>query len=209
MQVVSKKFDYKSVVVAGYNKCGVEYDLHKEGGLECSIDYLFNTLPDKAKVLDVGCGAGRPVASLLSKKFDVLVVGSGITGGWAAKEFCERGFDTLMIERGRVVEHRKDYIGEGKPVWDFDNRMKVDNLLIQQQHQIQKDCYAFHDGTKHFFGNDRDLPYDTAKGTDFRWIRANQLGGKSLLWHRQSYRMCPDDFLANKRDGHGNDWPIR
>ncbi|MCP3967653.1 MAG: class I SAM-dependent methyltransferase [Lentisphaerae bacterium] len=72
MQVVSKKFDYKSVVVAGYNKCGVEYDLHKEGGLECSIDYLFNTLPDKAKVLDVGCGAGRPVASLLSKKFDVL-----------------------------------------------------------------------------------------------------------------------------------------
>lgn len=144
-----------------------------------------------------------------TKKFDVLVVGSGITGGWAAKEFCERGFETLMIERGRVVEHRKDYLGEGKPVWDYDNRMKVDNLLVEQQHKIQKDCYAFHDGTKHFFGNDRDLPYETAKDTDFRWIRANQLGGKSLLWHRQSYRMCPDDFLANKRDGHGNDWPIR
>ncbi len=144
-----------------------------------------------------------------NNKFDVLIVGSGITGGFAAKEFCERGFNTLMIERGRVVEHRVDYPGEGKPVWDYDNRMKVDNLLAEQQHKIQKDCYAFHDGTKHFFGNDRDLPYQTAEGTDFRWIRANQLGGKSLLWHRQSYRMCPDDFLANKRDGHGNDWPIR
>ncbi|WP_342805496.1 GMC family oxidoreductase [Alteromonas sp. M12] len=144
-----------------------------------------------------------------NEKFDVLVVGSGITGGWAAKEFCERGFKTLMIERGRVVEHRKDYVAEGKPVWDYENRSKVDNLLIEQQYKIQKDCYAFHDGTKQFFGNDRDLPYETADGTDFRWIRANQLGGKSLLWHRQSYRMCEDDFLANKRDGVGNDWPIR
>lgn len=144
-----------------------------------------------------------------NNKFDVLIVGSGITGGWAAKEFCERGFNTLMIERGRVVEHRVDYEGEGKPVWDFENRTKVDNLLVEQQYKIQKDCYAFHDATKHFFGNDRDLPYQTEKGTDFRWIRANQLGGKSLLWHRQSYRMCPDDFLANQRDGVGNDWPIR
>ncbi|GAC16608.1 GMC oxidoreductase [Aliiglaciecola lipolytica] len=144
-----------------------------------------------------------------NNKFDVLIVGSGITGGWAAKEFCERGFKTLMIERGRVVEHRKDYISEGKPVWDYANRTKVDNLLVEQQHKIQKDCYAFHDGTKHFFGNDRDLPYETSEKTDFRWIRANQLGGKSLLWHRQSYRMCADDFLANKRDGVGIDWPIR
>jgi choline dehydrogenase-like flavoprotein len=144
-----------------------------------------------------------------SKKFDAIIVGSGITGGWAAKEFTERGLNTLMIERGRVVEHRKDYLAEGKGAWEFNNRTKVDNLLVEQQQSIQKDCYAYHDGTKHFFGNDRDLPYTTAKGTDFRWIRANQLGGKSLLWHRQSYRMCPDDFLANKRDGFGNDWPLR
>ena len=141
--------------------------------------------------------------------FDVIIVGSGITGGWAAKEFCERGFKTLMIERGRVVEHRKDYIGENKGPWEFNNRMQVDNLLVNEQHKIQKQCYAFNDATKHFFGNDKDLPYSVAEGTKFSWIRANQLGGKSLLWHRQSYRYSDFDFNANKADGYGNDWPIR
>lgn len=141
--------------------------------------------------------------------FDAIVVGSGITGGWAAKEFCERGFKTLMIERGRVVEHRKDYIGESKPPWMFENRTKVDNLLVEQQHSVQKKCYAFTDATKHFFGNDRDLPYTTEEGTGFDWIRGNQLGGKSLLWHRQSYRLSDYDFEANKADGEGIDWPIR
>ncbi|EWH11397.1 FAD dependent oxidoreductase [Catenovulum agarivorans DS-2] len=132
-----------------------------------------------------------------------------MTGGWAAKEFCEKGFKTLMVERGRVVEHRKDYIAEGKAPWQYENRTKVDNLLVEQQYKIQKQCYAFHDGTKHFFGNDRDLPYTTKDGTEFSWIRANQLGGKSLLWHRQSYRLSDYDFKANKADGVGNDWPIR
>lgn len=141
--------------------------------------------------------------------FDVLVVGSGITGGWAAKEFCEKGLKTLMIERGRVVEHRRDYIGEGKGPWQFENRTKVDNLLVEQQYGVQKKCYAFSDATKHFFGNDRDLPYSTEKGTGFDWIRANQLGGKSILWHRQSYRLSDFDFNANKADGHGIDWPVR
>ena len=141
--------------------------------------------------------------------YDAIVVGSGITGGWAAKEFCERGMQTLMIERGRVVEHRKDYITEGKGPWEFENRTKVDNLLTEQKYAVQKKCYAFSDMTKHFFGNDKDLPYSTEEGTGFDWIRANQLGGKSLLWHRQSYRLSDFDFAANKADGHGNDWPIR
>jgi choline dehydrogenase-like flavoprotein len=141
--------------------------------------------------------------------FDAIVVGSGISGGWAAKEFCERGFKTLMIERGRVVEHRKDYIGEGIPPWQQSHRNKVDNLLVEQKYKIQQECYAFNDSTKHFFGNDRDLPYKTAKDTQFSWIRGNQLGGKSLLWHRQSYRLSDHDFAANSLDGHGNDWPIR
>ena len=144
-----------------------------------------------------------------SEKFDVLVVGSGITGGWAAKEFCERGFKTLMIERGRVVEHRKDYITEGKGPWEFEHRTKVDNLLVEQQYSKQRQCYAFNDATKHFFGNDRDLPYSTEKDTKFTWIRGNQLGGKSLLWHRQSYRFSDFDFEANVADGEGIDWPIR
>lgn len=141
--------------------------------------------------------------------FDVIIVGSGITGGWAAKEFCEKGLKTLMIERGRVVEHRKDYVGEHKGPWEFPNRMKVDNLLVEEQHKIQQQCYAFNDATKHFFGNDRDLPYSVEKGTGFSWIRGNQLGGKSLTWHRQSWRYSDFDFNANKADGLGIDWPIR
>ncbi|MBT0584982.1 GMC oxidoreductase [Alteromonas oceanisediminis] len=141
--------------------------------------------------------------------FDVIVVGSGISGGWAAKEFTERGFKTLMIERGRKVEHRKDYPTEGKGPWQFPQRQKVDNLLIEEQYKVQSKSYAFNDATKHFFGNDRDLPYSTEDGTDFRWFRGNQLGGKSLTWHRQSYRMSEFDLNANKADGHGNDWPIR
>lgn len=143
------------------------------------------------------------------EEFDVLVVGSGITGGWAAKEFTERGFKVLMIERGRVVEHRKDYPTEAKPAWSFPNRTKVNNLLTEHQYKVQSNSYAFNDTTKHFFGNDRDLPYSTEEGTDFHWIRGNQLGGKSLIWHRQSYRMSEYDFTANANDGHGNDWPIR
>ncbi|GAA6203613.1 MULTISPECIES: GMC family oxidoreductase [Thalassotalea] len=144
-----------------------------------------------------------------TEEYDALVIGSGISGGWAAKEFCERGLKTLMVERGRVVEHRKDYIGENKGPWEFANRMQVDNLLVEEQYQVQKKCYAFHDATKHFFGNDKDLPYSTEEGTDFTWIRANQLGGKSLLWHRQSYRFSDNEFNANKADGIGNDWPVR
>jgi choline dehydrogenase-like flavoprotein len=144
-----------------------------------------------------------------NEEFDVVVVGSGITGGWAAKEFTERGYKVLMIERGRVVEHRKDYPTEGKPPWTFPNRTKVNNLLVEQTQKVQSSSYAFNDMTKHFFGNDRDLPYSTEEGTGFDWIRANQLGGKSLLWHRQSYRMSQYDFEANAKDGHGNDWPIR
>jgi len=144
-----------------------------------------------------------------SEIYDAIVIGSGISGGWAAKEFCERGHKTLMIERGRVVEHRKDYFGENTPMWQQEHRGRVENILVDQQYNIQKQCYAFGNTTKQFFGNDRDLPYTTKKGTEFSWIRANQLGGKSLLWHRQTYRFGEYDFNANKLDGHGNDWPIR
>jgi choline dehydrogenase-like flavoprotein len=144
-----------------------------------------------------------------TRHFDVLVVGSGVTGGWAAKEFTERGFKTLMVERGRNVEHRKDYPTEGKGPWEFPERTKVNNLLVEQQYPIQSQCYAFTDATKHFFCNDRDLPYTTEEDTGFVWIRGSQLGGKSLTWHRQVYRMSQFDFQANKADGHGNDWPIR
>ncbi|ASP49348.1 GMC oxidoreductase [Cognaticolwellia beringensis] len=144
-----------------------------------------------------------------SEVYDAIVIGSGISGGWAAKELCERGLKTLMIERGRVVEHRKDYTGENTPMWRQEHRGRVENLLTDQQHSVQKQCYAFGNTTKQFFGNDRDLPYQTKEGTTFSWIRGNQLGGKSLTWHRQCYRLGEYDFNANKVDGYGTDWPIR
>lgn len=141
--------------------------------------------------------------------FDAIVVGSGITGGWAAKELTEKGLKTLLVERGRPVEHRKDYVGEGVKPWQMPFRGKIENSIVEEQHYIQKKCYAFNDATKHFFGNDKDYPYSTPKDKPFDWIRGNQLGGKSLLWHRQSYRWSEHDFTANARDGQGTDWPIR
>jgi len=143
-----------------------------------------------------------------SEEFDVIVVGSGMTGGWAAKEFTERGLKVLMIERGRIVRHRLDYSGENKRPWESEYRLEVSKEAAAEQ-QIQKQCYAYNDHTKQFFGNDKDLPYSTPDNQPFTWIRANQLGGKSLLWHRQSYRMSDYDFKANAHDGVGNDWPLR
>ncbi|MEO7496150.1 MAG: GMC family oxidoreductase [Massilia sp.] len=144
-----------------------------------------------------------------AEQFDAIVVGSGITGGWAAKELCERGLRTLMVERGRPVEHRSDYIGEGVDAWNMPNRGQVEEKLAAEQFAVQRKCYAFDDHTKHFFNNDRDMPYSTPADKPFDWIRGNQLGGKSLMWARQSYRWSDYDFKANLEDGHGVDWPIR
>ncbi len=143
------------------------------------------------------------------EKFDAIVIGSGISGGWAAKELTEKGLKTLMIERGGKVEHRVDYPTEGKPTWDFSTRNVVDKKLVDEQYSVQKKCYAFKDNTKHFFGNDKDYPYETPKDKNFTWIRGNQFGGKSLLWARNCFRWSDYDFTANKKDGHGVDWPIR
>lgn len=141
--------------------------------------------------------------------FDAIVVGSGISGGWAAKELTEKGLKTLMVERGRPVEHRTDYVGEGVKPWQMPFRGQIEKSVVDEQHYVQKKCYAFNDATKHFFGNDKDYPYSTPKDKPFEWIRGNQLGGKSLLWHRQSYRWSELNFKSNAEDGHGVDWPIR
>jgi choline dehydrogenase-like flavoprotein len=143
------------------------------------------------------------------ERFDAIVVGSGITGGWAAKELTERGLKVLMIERGRPVEHGVDYIGENRDPWTMPNRGQVDVRVAEEQFPVQRQCYAFDEHTKHFFNNDRDMPYSTPDARPFSWIRGNQLGGKSLMWARQSYRWSDLDFEANLKDGHGVDWPIR
>lgn len=144
-----------------------------------------------------------------TKTYDAIVVGSGISGGWVAKELCENGLNVLLVERGSPVRHGADYIGEGKAPWDLPHGGAVDRELADEQYHVQRKCYAFNDATRHFFGNDRDLPYATAEGTNFDWIRGNRLGGRSILWHRQSYRWAPIDFEENLRDGNGCDWPIR
>jgi choline dehydrogenase-like flavoprotein len=138
--------------------------------------------------------------------FDAIVVGSGISGGWAAKELCEKGLKTLVLERGRNVEHIKDYPTAHKFPWELPHRGRL-TAADYESHPIQRKCYAFGEDTKHFFVNDSDQPYTQIKGFD--WIRGYQVGGKSLLWARQCYRLSPMDFEANARDGVGVDWPIR
>lgn len=141
--------------------------------------------------------------------FDVIVVGSGMSGGWAAKELTEKGLKTLILERGQQVEHSEDYISEGIPPWDMKLNDQVDRNLADKEYYVQKKCYAFAGSTKHFFANDKENPYVQEEDTTFDWIRGYHVGGRSLLWARQSYRWSDLDFNANKMDKNGIDWPIR
>src|SRR6267143_2510605 len=141
--------------------------------------------------------------------YDAIVVGSGITGGWAAKELCERGLRTLVIERGRHVEHGKDYVTEWLKPWQFAHRGRGEQQLYERDYPIQSKNYAFGEATRHFFVNDREHPYVTDGTQEFRWIRGHHLGGRSLIWGRACWRWSDLDFEANARDGHGVDWPIR
>ena len=156
-----------------------------------------------------GFGANTTMPSEISNDFDAIVVGSGISGGWAAKELTERGLKVLLLERGRNVTHRQDYVTEGKAAWEMPYAGQIPESLTESDYAVQNQCYAFSDYTKHFFVNDRENPYATPDNKPFSWIRGHQLGGRSLLWHRHSYRLSALDFEANKLDGHGTDWPIR
>ena len=141
--------------------------------------------------------------------YDAIVVGSGITGGWAAKELTEKGLKTLVLERGRYVEHGKDYITEHKAPWQFKYRGRGERQLYEDEYAVQRQCYAFGEATKHFFVNDRENPYTHDPDKPFTWIRGYHLGGRSLMWGRQCYRWSDLDFEANARDGFGVDWPLR
>lgn len=145
----------------------------------------------------------------IQTSFDVIVVGSGITGGYAAMELTKKGLKVLMLDRGRHIEHQKDYVGEHQPPWQFKYRDEGDRKLFDRDHAVQKKCYALKESTKQFFVNDRENPYTTDEDKPFYWLRGNQLGGRSLMWGRQCYRWSDLDFTANAKDGHGVDWPIR
>jgi len=141
---------------------------------------------------------------IVQNTYDAIVVGSGISGGWAAKELCEKGLKTLVLERGRNVVHVKDYPTALKNPWNFDHR------LINTQKDIEQcpiQSTAFDEGNKHFFVNDKEHPYIQEK--PFHWIRGYQVGGRSLTWGRQCYRLSDLDFEANAKEGIAVDWPIR
>ncbi|MEO0031832.1 MAG: hypothetical protein RIS94_1590 [Pseudomonadota bacterium] len=145
----------------------------------------------------------------MEHQFDAIVVGSGITGGWAAKELTEAGLTVLMIERGRKIEHQVDYATETKAPWEMPFRGLGDAARYAREFAVQRKNRHFTEFTEGHFVNDRDNPYETGADTDFTWFRSYQLGGRSLTWGRQCYRWSDYDFGANKRDGHGTDWPIR
>ena len=146
--------------------------------------------------------------SPLAKTFDAIVVGSGISGGWAAKELCERGLRTLVLEAGRPIDPARDYV-EHVPPWEVRFRGKGDRKALERDQPIQKRCYACNEYSGKFFVNDRDNPYTFDPGKPFHWIRGRQVGGRSIMWGRQVYRWSDLDFEANARDGCGVDWPIR
>lgn len=138
--------------------------------------------------------------------FDAIVIGSGISGGWAAKEFCEKGLKTLVLERGRDVKHLKDYPTTNMMPWEFPHRMNVPQDIVQENPIVSK-CYNFREDSMHFFVKDKEHPYVQEK--PFDWIRGYQVGGRGLLWARQTQRWSDFDFEGPARDGFAVDWPIR
>lgn len=140
--------------------------------------------------------------------FDAIVVGSGISGGWAAKELTEHGLATLVLEAGGPVDPNTDFVEHVQP-WQMHFRGMGDRKSLERDHPVQRRCYACDEVGHKFFVNDNENPYTTPDDAPFTWFRGRQVGGRSITWGRQVYRWSDVDFTANARDGHGNDWPIR
>jgi choline dehydrogenase-like flavoprotein len=138
--------------------------------------------------------------------YDAIVIGSGISGGWAAKELTEKGLKTLVLERGRDVKHG-DYPTAMQDSWDFEGRVRLSNADLAKQLKQNRTGYTTHPASAHWFVNDLENPYSETKRFD--WMRGYHVGGRSLLWGRQSYRLSDLDFEANAKEGVAVDWPIR
>ncbi|WP_139959773.1 GMC oxidoreductase [Flavicella sediminum] len=143
----------------------------------------------------------------ITASYDAIVVGTGISGGWAAKELCENGLKTLVLERGRDVKHIQDYPTMHHDPWDFKFRGKMKAKTFERKPVQKRYGGAKNEASAHWFVDDVDNPYTEIK--KFNWIRGYHVGGRSIMWGRQSYRLGDLDFTANKLDGHGVDWPIR
>jgi choline dehydrogenase-like flavoprotein len=137
--------------------------------------------------------------------YDAIVIGSGISGGWAAKELCEKGLNTLVLERGRNVVHNKDYPTATMNPWDFPHRSSMTNKFLKQNPLITE-AAGFDESSAHFFIKDNDHPYVQEK--PFEWIRGYQVGGKSIIWGRACPRWSHFEFSAPARYGYGIEWPI-
>ncbi|HAK77890.1 MAG TPA: GMC family oxidoreductase [Runella sp.] len=139
--------------------------------------------------------------------YDAIVVGSGISGGWAAKELTERGLRVLCIERGRDIKHVEGYETAMKAPWEFAHRGRPDNMAAEEYWAGMRTGYTANEEHRYLFENDSKNPYLETR--PFDWIRAYHTGGRSLLWGRQSYRFNEEDFMANGKEGVGVDWPVR
>ncbi len=140
--------------------------------------------------------------------FDAIVVGSGISGGWAAKELTEKGLKVLVLDRGRQLRHGSGYYGEHAPDWKLPYQGKPDRERYARDYKWGSKTNAFDEASLRFWNNDRKNPYAEDEGKPFMWARADVVGGRSLLWGRQSYRFSEQDFRANEVDGHGIAWPV-
>jgi choline dehydrogenase-like flavoprotein len=141
--------------------------------------------------------------------FDAIVVGSGISGGWAAKELTEKGLKVLVLERGKPLRAGSGYLGEHAPPWKIPYQGKRPRQLYDEEYFVQRKVWhSFNETSRHFWNNDKENPYARDEGKPFMWARADVVGGRSILWGRQTYRWSEEDFRANEVDGHGIPWPL-